>query len=110
MIINKEYALVDAKVRIHINLYDYEKEIRQAAEIIFREDLKDVHVKQFSFTISIDSPTEKIKQGLLINFGKSITRQVSGLCTSAMKIYPNIKHKPSRQLFKCISNTYSTDD
>ncbi|WP_368893736.1 hypothetical protein [Kluyvera ascorbata] len=57
MIINKEYALVDAKVRTHINLYDYEKEIRQAAEIIFREDLKDVHVKQFSFTISIDSPT-----------------------------------------------------
>ncbi|STX00916.1 Uncharacterised protein [Kluyvera ascorbata] len=36
MIINKEYALVDAKVRTHINLYDYEKEIRQAAEIIFR--------------------------------------------------------------------------
>ncbi|MFV0549690.1 MAG: hypothetical protein ACK5M5_13350 [Limnobaculum xujianqingii] len=110
MIINKEYALVDAKVRTHINLHDYEKEIRQAAEIIFIEDLKDVRVKQFSFTISIDSPTEKIKHGLLVNFGKCIARQVSGLCASAMKIYPNIKHKPSRQLFKCISNTYHTDD
>ena len=47
--------------------------------------------------------SEKIKHGLLVNFGKNIARQVSSLCASAMRVYPNEKHKPSRQLFHCIN-------
>ena len=83
MIINKEYALVDAKVRTHINLHDYEKEIRQAAEIIFREDLKDVRVKQFSFTISIDSPNRKDKTWITDKFWQVFCQtSVRALCIS----------------------------
>ncbi|AOR18138.1 hypothetical protein [Escherichia coli] len=49
------------------------------------------------------SSVKKIKHGLLVNFGKNIARQVSSLCASAMRVYPNEKHKPSRQLFHCIN-------
>ncbi|AUA41974.1 hypothetical protein DXT10_23855 [Escherichia coli] len=49
------------------------------------------------------SSVKKINHGLLVNFGKNIARQVSSLCASAMRVYPNEKHKPSRQLFHCIN-------
>lgn len=78
-------------------------EINNAAIITFGNDLIEVIVYQFSFVISIRAEGEKIKHGLLVNFGKNIARQVSSLCASAMRVYPNEKHKPSRQLFHCIN-------
>ncbi|HBM0491827.1 hypothetical protein ACS4XW_22560 [Escherichia coli] len=103
MIIDKEYALVDATARLNTDLRDYEHEINNAAIITFGNDLIEVIVYQFSFIISIRAEGEKIKHGLLVNFGKNIARQVSSLCASAMRVYPNEKHKPSRQLFHCIN-------
>lgn len=103
MIIEKEYALVDATARLNTDLGDYEREITRAASVTFGNDLTEIAVYQFSFIISIRTDGEKIKHGLLVNFGKSIARQVSSLCTSAMRVYTNEKHKPSRQLFRCIN-------
>ena len=103
MIIDKEYALVDATARLNTDLRDYEYEINNAAIITFGNDLIEVIVYQFSFVISIRAEGEKIKHGLLVNFGKNIARQVSSLCASAMRVYPNDQHKPSRQLFHCIN-------
>ena len=103
MIIDKEYALVDATARLNTDLRDYEIEINKAASVTFGNDLTDITVYQFSFIISIRADGEKIKHGLLVNFGKNIARQVSSLCASAMRFYPNEKHKPSRQLFRCIN-------
>ncbi|CAM6530929.1 Cytoplasmic protein [Klebsiella quasipneumoniae subsp. similipneumoniae] len=88
---------------LNTDLRDYEYEINNAAIITFGNDLIEVIVYQFSFVISIRAEGEKIKHGLLINFGKNIARQVSSLCASAMRVYPNEKHKPSRQLFHCIN-------
>ncbi|MBC9223407.1 hypothetical protein IBK32_17185, partial [Escherichia coli] len=78
MIIDKEYALVDATARLNTDLRDYEYEINNAAIITFGNDLIEVIVYQFSFVISIRAEGEKIKHGLLVNFGKNIARQVSG--------------------------------
>lgn len=103
MIIDKEYALVDATARLNTDLRDYESEINRAASVTFGDDLTDITVYQSSFIISIRADGEKIKHGLLVNFGKNIARQVSSLCASAMRVYPNEKHKPSRQLFHCIN-------
>lgn len=103
MIIVKEYALVDTAAKLNTDLRDYEKEINRAASVTFGNDLADITVYQFSFIISIRTDGEKIKYGLLVNFGKNIARQVSSLCASAMRFYPNEKHKPSRQLFRCIN-------
>ena len=91
MIIDKEYALVDATARLNTDLRDYESEINKAASVTFGNDLADI------------TDGEKIKHGLLVNFGKNIARQVSSLCASAMRVYPNEKHKPSSQLFHCIN-------
>lgn len=102
MIIDREYALVDATARLNTDLRDYEREINRAANVTFGNDLTDIIVYQFSFIISVKTNGEKIKHGLLVNFGKNIARQVSSLCASAMRFYPNEKHKPSRQLFRCI--------
>ena len=88
---------------LNTDLRDYEYEINNAAIITFGNDLIEVIVYQFSFVISIRAEGEKIKHGLLVNFGKNIARQVSSLCASAMRVYPNEKHKPSRQLFHCIN-------
>ena len=63
----------------------------KAASVTFGNDLADI------------TDVEKIKHGLLVNFGKNIARQVSSLCASAMRVYPNEKHKPSSQLFHCIN-------
>ncbi|OYI98683.1 hypothetical protein CI741_14320, partial [Klebsiella pneumoniae subsp. pneumoniae] len=63
----------------------------KAASVTFGNDLADI------------TDSEKIKHGLLVNFGKNIARQVSSLCASAMRVYPNEKHKPSSQLFHCIN-------
>ncbi|MEB2718720.1 hypothetical protein VC186_13080 [Citrobacter portucalensis] len=104
MIIDKEYALVDTTARLHTDLRDYESVINRAASVTFGNDLADITVYQFSFIISIRTDGEKIKHGLLINFGKNIARQVSSLCASAMRFYPNEKHKPSCQLFRCIDS------
>ena len=103
MIIDKEYALVDATARLNTDLRDYEYEINNAAIITFGNDLIEVIVYQFSFFIKVRTNSEKIKHGLLVNFGKNIARQVSSLCESAMRFYPNERHKPSRQLFRCIN-------
>ncbi len=103
MIIDKEYALVDATARLNTDLRDYEIEINKAASVTFGNDLADIKVYQSSFIISIRADGEKIKHGLLVNFGKNIARQVSSLCASAMRVYPNEKHKPSRQLFRCVT-------
>ena len=103
MIIDKEYALVDATARLNPDLRDYESEINQAASVTFGNDLTGIVIYQFSFIIRVRTNDEKIKHGLLVNFGKNIARQVSSLCASAMRIYPNEKHKPSRQLFRCIN-------
>lgn len=103
MIIDKEYALVDATARLNTDLRDYESEINRAASVTFGNDLADITVYQSSFIISIRADGKKIKHGLLVNFGKNIARQVSSLCESAMRVYPNEKHKPSRQLFHCIN-------
>ncbi|MCX8984898.1 hypothetical protein [Citrobacter portucalensis] len=103
MIIDKEYALVDATARLNTDLRDYESEINRAASVTFGNDLIEVIVYQFSFVIKVRTNSEKIKHGLLINFGKNIAKQVSSLCASAMRVYPNEKHKPSRQLFHCIN-------
>lgn len=101
MIIVKEYALVDTTARLNTDLRDYEKEINRAANVTFGNDLTDIIIYQFSFIISVRTDDEKIKHGLLVNFGKNIARQVSSLCASAMRFYSNEKHKPSRQLFRC---------
>ena len=53
MIIDKEYALVDATARLNTDLRDYEHEINNAAIITFGNDLIEVIVYQFSFIISI---------------------------------------------------------
>ncbi|HCJ6301578.1 hypothetical protein OGV67_14410 [Citrobacter sp. CK188] len=103
MIIDKEYALVDATARLNTDLRDYKHEINNAAIITFGNDLIEVIVYQFSFIISVKTDGEKIKHGLLVNFGKNIARQVSSLCLSAMRMYPNANHKPSYQLFRCIN-------
>ena len=103
MIIEKKYALVDTTARLNADLRDYEREINNAASITFGNDLIEVIVYQFSFVIKVRTNSEKIKHGLLVNFGKNIARQVSPLCAAAMRIYPNIKHKQSRQLFRCIT-------
>ncbi|MEH4622615.1 MULTISPECIES: hypothetical protein [Phytobacter] len=103
MIIDREYALVYTAAKLNTDLRDYEKEINRAASVTFGNDLADITVYQFSFIISIRTDGEKIKHGLLVNFGKNIARQVSSLCASAMRFYPNEKHKPSRQLFRCIN-------
>ena len=103
MIIVKEYAFVDTAAKLNTDLRDYEKEINRAASVTFGNDLADITVYQFIFIISIRTDGEKIKHGLLVNFGKNIARQVSSLCASAMRVYPNEKHKPSRQLFRCIN-------
>lgn len=103
MIIVKEYALVDTTARLNTDLRYYESEINKAASVTFGNDLTDITVYQFSFIISIRTDGEKIKHGLLVNFGKNIAKQVSSLCESAMRFYPNEKHKPSRQLFRCIN-------
>ncbi|MDJ7594984.1 hypothetical protein LD613_04875 [Salmonella enterica] len=103
MIIVKEYALVDTTARLNTDLRYYESEINKAASVTFVNDLTDITVYQFSFIISIRTDGEKIKHGLLVNFGKNIAKQVSSLCESAMRFYPNEKHKPSRQLFRCIN-------
>ena len=103
MIIDKEYALVDATARLNTDLRDYESEINRAASVTFGNDLTDITVYQSSFIISVKTDGEKIKHGLLVNFGKNIARQVSSLCASAMRVYANEKHKPSRQLFHCIN-------
>lgn len=42
--------------------------------------------------------------------GFNTFRQVSSLCASAMRFYPNEKHKPSRQLFRCIKNVTDTEN
>ncbi|WP_223825986.1 hypothetical protein, partial [Enterobacter asburiae] len=89
--------------RLNTDLRNYEHEINNAAIITFGNDLIEVIVYQFSFIISIRAEGEKIKHGLLVNFGKNIARQVSSLCASAMRFYPNEKYKPSRQLFRCIN-------
>ncbi|HGW1696557.1 TPA: hypothetical protein ACNPVF_000787 [Escherichia coli] len=104
MIIDKEYALVDTTARLNTDLRDYEREINRAASVTFGNVLTDIIVYQFSFIISVRTDGEKIKHGLLVNFGKNIARQVSSLCASAMRFYPNEKHKPSRQLFRCIDS------
>ncbi|MRT12974.1 hypothetical protein GJV07_11800 [Enterobacteriaceae bacterium RIT711] len=101
MIINKTYQLVDAKSRLYLDLRDYNKEIRKAAEMSFRELLIDLKISQHNFIISIKSPTSRIKHGVLVNFGKNIARQAASLCATAMKVYPNDKHLPSHQLFNC---------
>ena len=103
MIIDKEYALVNATARLNTDLRDYESEINKAASVTFGNDLTGIVIYQFSFIIRVRTNDEKIKHGLLVNFGKNIARQVSSLCASAMRIYPNEKHKPSRQLFRCIN-------
>jgi len=103
MIIEKKYALVDTTARLNANLRDYEREIDNAASITFGNDLIKVIVYQFSFVIRVRTNDEKIKHGLLVNFGKNIARQVSSLCESAMRVYSNEKHKPSRQLFRCVN-------
>lgn len=110
MIIDKEYALVDTTARLNTDLRDYEREINRAANVTFGNDLTDIIVYQFSFIISVKTDGEKIKHGLLVNFGKNIARQVSSLCASAMRFYPNEKHKPSRQLFRCIKNVTDTEN
>lgn len=103
MIIDKEYALVDATARLNTDLRDYEIEINRAASVTFGNDLTDISIYQFSFIIKVRIDGEKIKHGLLVNFGKNIARQVSPLCATAMRVYPNEKHKPSRQLFRCVN-------
>lgn len=103
MIIDKEYALVDATARLNTDLRDYESEINKAASVTFGNDLIEVIVYQFSFVIKVRTNSEKIKHGLLVNFGKNIAKQVSSLCLSAMRMYPNANHKPSYQLFRCIN-------
>lgn len=102
MIIEKEYALVDATARLNTDLRDYENEINRAASVTFGNDLTGIVIYQFSFIIRVRTNDEKIKHGLLVNFGKNIARQVSSLCESAMRYYANEKHKPSRQLFRCL--------
>ncbi|TBL68629.1 hypothetical protein [Hafnia alvei] len=104
MIIDKEYALVDATAKVNCDLRNYESEINKAARATFGDDVVGISVHEFSFIISINTPHNKIKHGLLVNFGKKIATQVSSLCASAMRIYPNIKHKQSRQLFRCINS------
>lgn len=103
MITDRKYALVDTTARLNTDLRDFEREINRAASVTFGNDLTDVFVYQFSFIIRVRTDSEKIKHGLLVNFGKNIARQVSSLCASAMRVYPNEKHKPSRQLFHCIN-------
>ncbi|MEQ9900393.1 hypothetical protein ABRP59_12220 [Pectobacterium punjabense] len=107
MIIDREYTLVDTTARLNTNLRDFEREINRAASVTFGNDLTDITVYQFSFIISVRTDDEKIKHGLLVNFGKNIARQVSSLCESAMRFYPNKKHKPSRQLFRCLKQCNS---
>ncbi|SKA00270.1 hypothetical protein SAMN03097723_2746 [Pantoea eucalypti] len=103
MIVERKYVLVDATARLNTDLRDYEREIKRAATITFGNDLADLTVYQFSFIINVITDREKIKHGLLVNFGKNIARQVSSLCAFAMRSYSNDKHKPSCQLFRCIS-------
>ncbi len=103
MIIEREYALVDATARLNTDLRDYEREINRAASVTFGNDLTDISIYQFSFIIKVRTDGEKIKHGLFVNFGKYIARLVSSLCASAMRFYPNEKYKPSRQLFRCIN-------
>jgi hypothetical protein len=110
MIIDKEYALVDATARLNTDLRDYESEINKAASVTFGNDLTGIVIYQFSFIIRVRTNDEKIKHGLLVNFGKNIARQVSSLCECAMRFYPNEKHKPSRQLFRCINNVTDTEN
>ena len=69
MIIDKEYALVDATARINTDLRDFEREINRAASVTFGNDLTDITVYQFSFIISVRTDSEKIKHGLLVNLG-----------------------------------------
>ncbi len=109
MIIEREYALVDATARLNTDLRDYEREINRAASVTFGNDLTDIIIYQFSFIIIVRTDSEKIKHGLLVNFGKNIARQVSSLCASAMRYYPNTNHMPSRQLFRCVNNATSTE-
>mgnify|MGYP004717073227 FL=1 len=71
MIIDKEYALVDTTARLNTDLRDYEREINRAANVTFGNDLTDIIVYQFSFIISVKTDGEKIKHGLLVNFGKT---------------------------------------
>lgn len=103
MIIDREYALVDATARLNTDLRDYKIEIYRAASVTFGNDLTDISIYQFSFIIKVRTDGDKIKHGLLVNFGKNIARQVSSLCLSAMRMYPNANHKPSYQLFRCIN-------
>jgi hypothetical protein len=88
MIVEKKYALVDTTARLNADLRDYEHEINNAAIITFGNDLIEVIVYQFSFVIKVRTNSEKIKHGLLVNFGKNIAKQVSSLCESAMRFYP----------------------
>lgn len=53
MIIDKEYALVDATARLNTDLRDYEIEINKAASVTFGNDLTDITIYQSSFIISI---------------------------------------------------------
>lgn len=102
IIIEREYALVDTTARLNADLKDYEREIKKSALVTFGNALTDVFVYQFSFIIRVRTDSDEIKHGLLVNFGKNIARQVSSLCASAMRYYPNEKHKPSHQLFRCL--------
>ena len=52
MIIEKEYALVDATARLNTDLRDYESEINRAASVTFGNDLTDITVYQSSFIIT----------------------------------------------------------
>jgi len=110
MIIDREYAFVDTIARLNTDLRDFEREINRAASVTFRNDLTNINIYQFSFIMKVRTDGEKMKHGLLVNFGKYIARQVSSLCASAMRFYPNEKYKPSHQLFRCINNVTDTEN
>ena len=67
----------------------------KAASVTFGNDLADI------------TDSEKIKHGLLVNFGKNIARQVSSLCASAMQVYPNEKHFPETMAISFIKQLYA---
>ncbi|WP_370547978.1 hypothetical protein NMD69_15135 [Edwardsiella tarda] len=102
MIIKKKYVLVDATARKIVDLRYFTQEIECAAQMSFGGDLIDVTINESNFIIQINSIDGKIKHGVLVNFGKNISRQVTNLCSYAMKVYISEKYPVSRQLFKSI--------
>lgn len=106
----EQYALVDTIARLNTDLRNFEREIKRAAGVTFCNNLADISIYQLSFIIKVRTDGEEIKHGLLVNFGKNIARQVSSLCASEKRLYPNGKHNPNRQIFRCINNATDTEN